>query len=351
MTILFVILAILLLGILIVVHELGHFLSARALKIAVKEFSVGFGPALKQWKGKKHGTLFSLRGIPLGGYCAFYDDETDEMTEDDPRRYASARVWKRMIVVVAGAAMNVLLAFVLAVVLHLGYSMVATQPYVESVVPGYPAAEAGIQAGDILRYANDTEIGYGDAGSMSAVIDTLAEGETVTLIVERGGEEITIPGILPVFDADAGRGLIGVGVRAGENITLGQSITAAWDSCVYASTAITESLGALIFRGEGASDVTGPVGVVQIVAEQTREGGLSMYLSLAVLISINLGIINLLPIPGLDGSRFLFLLAEAIRRKPVDRRVESAVHMVGFVLLFGLMILFTFRDIGRLFGG
>ena len=125
----------------------------------------------------------------------------------------------------------------------------------------------------------------------------------------------------------------------------------AWESCVYASTAIAESLGKLIFRGEGAEDVSGPVGVVQLIAEQTQSGGAYMYLSLAVLISINLGLINLLPIPGLDGSRLLFLLAEAIRRKPIDKRVEGTIHMVGFALLFGLMILFTFRDIQRIFGG
>ncbi|MFH1879855.1 MAG: M50 family metallopeptidase [Bacillota bacterium] len=350
MTIFFVLLAILLLGLLIVAHELGHFLTARALQIAVKEFSVGFGPKLKQWKSKSRDTVYSLRGIPLGGYCAFYDDETDELTKDDPRRYAAAPVWKRMLVVVAGSVMNVLLAFVLAVVLQAGFGAAAAQPKIDAVVAGSPAAEAGITAGDVLLYAGNAEIALGDAAGLSAAVDALGEGEPLILTVVRGGEELTLS-VLPQYSPAEGRKLIGVSVIAYTRPTVVQAVSGAWDSCVYASTAIAQSLGRLIFHGEGAQDVSGPVGVVQIIAEQTQAGGAYMYLSLAVLISINLGLLNLLPIPGLDGSRFLFLLAEAVRRKPVNRKLESAIHMAGFALLFGLMILFTFRDIRRLFGG
>lgn len=350
MTIFFVLLAMLLLGVLIVVHEYGHFISARALGIPVKEFSVGFGPKLRQWKSKKRDTVFSLRGIPLGGYCAYYDEDADTLEKGDPRRFNAAPVWKRMIVVVAGSLMNILLAFVLAVVLHLGYGVLAAQPRVEAVVPGSPAAQAGILPGDVMLRAGDSEIIFGDAGSLSAAVDLLAEGETLALTVERDGAELTLS-VIPQYDEAEGRKLIGVSVVAFTRPNVIQSIQGAWESCVYASTAIAQSLGRLIFHGEGAEDVSGPVGVVQIIAEQTRSGGAYMYLSLAVLISINLGLVNLLPIPGLDGSRILFLLAEAVRRKPVNKRVESAVHMVGFALLFGLMILFTFRDIRRLFGG
>ncbi len=350
MTILFVLPAILLLAILIVVHELGHFLTARALNIAVKEFSVGFGPKLKQWKRKGSDTVYSLRGIPLGGYCAFYDEDSDTLDESDPRRFMAAAVWKRMLVVLAGSVMNIVLAFVLAVVLHAGYGYVAAQPAVDSVTAGSPAALAGLQPGDVLLAAGDTEITFGDAASLSAAVDSLADGETLTLTVSRAGETQTVS-LVPQYDAAEGRRLIGVSIIAYTRPTFGQAVQGAWESCVYASTAIAKSLGDLIFHGEGADEVSGPVGVVQIIAEQTRSGGMYMYLSLAVLIAINLGIVNLLPIPGLDGSRFLFLLAEAVRGRPVNRKLEGAVHMVGFALLFGLMILFTFRDIGRLFGG
>lgn len=350
MTILFVLLAILLLGILITVHELGHYLSARALKIAVKEFSVGFGPKLWQRKSAKTDTMYSLRSIPLGGYCAFYDEDTETLPAEDPRRYNAAAAWKRMIVVIAGATMNILLAFLLAIVLHLSYSALPVQPYITDVEPGTPAYTAGIQPGDRIVAVEGQAIAEGDINALSAAIETLAEGEAVTLTLQRGEDTVTVS-VIPLYSEAEGRPLIGVGLRAGERLTAGQAVQGAWDSCVYASTLILKSLGQLIFHGEGAQDISGPVGVVQVIAEQTRSGGLYMYLNLAILISINLGLINLLPIPGLDGSRFLFLIAEAIRRKPVNRRVEGTIHMIGFMLLFGLLILFTFRDIARIVGG
>ncbi|MBN1777271.1 MAG: RIP metalloprotease RseP [Clostridiales bacterium] len=350
MTIVFILLAILLLGLLIVVHELGHFLSARAQGIAVKEFSVGFGPKLRQWKGKKRDTVYSLRGIPLGGYCAFYDDEADKLEPDDPRRYNAAPVWKRMIVVVAGSVMNIILAFILAVVLHMAYGAVAVQPRIAEVTANSPAAAAGILPGDVLLQVNGQDLAPGDAAGLSEEVDTLENGVPMTLVVERGGEEITLS-VVPRYDTAEGRSLIGVIIMGYVRPSFFQAVDGAWESCVYASTVIAQSLGQLIFHGEGAGDISGPVGVVQVIAEQTRSGGLYMYLSLAILISINLGIINLLPIPGLDGSRFLFLAAEAVRRKPINRRVESIIHMIGFTLLFGLLILFTFRDVQRIFGG
>jgi regulator of sigma E protease len=244
----------------------------------------------------------------------------------------------------------VLLAFVLAVVLHLSYGLLPAQPALEAVTAGSPAAEAGLLPGDVLLRAGDTELAVGDAAGISTAIAALAQDEALQLIVNRNGAELTFS-VTPRYDETEARSLIGVSVIAYTRPTVFQAIGGAWDSCVYASTAIAKSLYRLIFHGEGAADVSGPVGVVQLIAEQTQAGGVYMYLNLAILIGINLGIINLLPIPGLDGSRFLFLVAEAVRRKPVNRKVEAAIHMAGFVLLFGLMILFTFRDIGRLFGG
>ena len=157
--------------------------------------------------------------------------------------------------------------------------------------------------------------------------------------------------LTPTLDAAEQRGRIGVIVRAYAPLPSGQVIPAAWNSCVYASTAILDSLGKLVTTGEGAQDAAGPVGVVQMVAEQTQKGGLEIFLNLAILISINLGLINLLPIPGLDGSRLVFMLIEVIRRKPISRRIESTVHLAGYALLLGLMIFFTFRDVGRIITG
>lgn len=350
MTILFVLLAILLLGLLIVAHELGHFLSARMLKISVKEFSVGFGPKLWQRQSKKTDTLYSLRAVPFGGYCAYFDEDADTLDKSDPRRFTAAPAWKRMIVVVAGAAMNILLAFVLAIALHLFYGMVPAQPSILEVVPGSPAAEAGILPGDVLLEVDGEAVESGDAGKLTDVINASDNCKGVIVTLSRGDGEHTLT-VTPQYDEAEDRRLIGVSVIAYTRPNVLEAIEGAWDSSVYASTVIVQSLGRLIFRGEGAEDVVGPVGTVQVIAEQVQTGGFYMFLSLAVLISINLGLFNLLPIPGLDGSRFLFLLAEAIRRRPVNRKLEGTIHMIGFALLIGLLLLFTFRDVRRIFGG
>lgn len=350
MTILYVLLAIVLLGVLITVHEFGHFIAARLTGIAVKEYSIGFGPKLFQWKSRKHDTLFTLRPIPMGGYCMFYGDETDPGGAEDPRAFDRAAVWKRMLTVFSGPLLNFVLAFILAVGLMAAYGVTVAQPYVENVEAGMPAQAAGLMPGDVLTAIGGQSLALGDAGALTAAIDKLAAGEGLTLSILRDGTPQTVT-VVPVFDAQAARYRIGIGVRAYAALPAGQVIPAAWQSCVYASTAILDALGKLITTGEGINETAGPVGLVQMVAEQTRTGGLEIFLNLAVIISINLGLMNLLPIPGLDGSRLVFMLIEVIRRKPVSRAVESTVHLAGYALLLGLMVFFTFKDVGRLFGG
>ena len=350
MTILYILLAIALLGVLITVHEYGHFIAARLTGIAVKEYSVGLGPKLLQWKSKKHETLFTLRPIPMGGYCMFYGDETDQQNADDPRAFDKAKVWKRMLTVFSGPLMNFVLAFVLAVALMAGYGYVVSQPYVADVEASMPAAEAGLQAGDELIAVDGQSIAVGDVTALTAAIEALPDGGSITLTVLRDGETLDLS-LTPVWDEAEQRDRIGIGIRAYASLPAGQIVPAAWNSCVYASTAILESLGKLVTTGEGASDAAGPIGVVQLVAEETQKGGLEIFLNLAVIISINLALINLLPIPGLDGSRLVFMLIEVIRRKPINRKIEATVHLVGYALLLGLMVFFTFRDVGRIITG
>ena len=350
MTILYVLLAIAMLGVLITVHEFGHFMVARLTGIAVKEFSVGFGPKLLQWQSKKHETLFTLRPIPLGGYCMFYGDETDQQNADDPRAFDKAAVWRRMLTVFAGPLMNFVLAFVVAIGLMAGYGYTVAQPSVETVEAGMPAEQAGMVVGDVLTQINGEAIAVGDAGALSSAIDNLPAGGSITLTVVRGQQEIPLT-LTPVYDAQTENYRIGIVIRAYAVLGVGQVIPAAWESCVRASTAILDALGKLVTTGEGAQDTAGPVGVISMVAEQTRQGGLEIFLYLGVLISINLGLMNLLPIPGLDGSRLVFMLVEMIRRKPINRKIETTVHLVGYALLLGLMIFFTFKDVGRLITG
>lgn len=354
MTILYVLLALVLLGLLISIHEFGHFASARLCGIPVKEFSIGFGPKLVQWHSRKHETVFSIRPIPLGGYCMFYgdtDDDPDGSMKDDPRSYANAPVWKRMISVFSGPLMNFVLAIITAIVLMAAYGVMVTSPFVSDVTPGSPAYEAGLLPGDVFVSVNGQSMAGQSAQTVSQAIGSLANGQDVTLTVSReDGEHPLI--IHPYFDEAENRYMIGITIQTGfDSLPAGQVLPAAWDTCKSASTAILQALGKMITTGEGLDQTAGPVGVVQMVAEQTRQGGLEIFLYLMVIISINLGLMNLLPIPGLDGSRLVFMVIEAIRRKPVSQRIESIVHLCGYALLLGLMIFCTYQDVLRLFTG
>lgn len=353
MTILYVLLAILLLGVLIMVHEWGHYMAARLCGIAVKEFSIGFGKPLWQRKSKKTETVFSLRPIPLGGYCMFYgdtDDDPEGVKKDDPRNYNNAAVWKRMISVVSGPLMNMVLAFVVAILLMALYGVTATSPLIAQVEDGMPAQAAGLQAGDVFVAVNRQDVENKAVQDVSDAIGAVSENAQVEITVLRDGQERSFT-IQPEYDSELERYRVGITIQQGyERLSAGQVVPAAWNVCREASVAIVKALGKLFTTGEGLDQTAGPVGVVQMVAEQTRQGGLEIYLYLIVLISINLGLMNLIPIPGLDGSRLVFMAIEAVRRKPVSQRVESMVHLCGYVFLFGFMLFFTFKDVLRLFG-
>ena len=352
MSILYVLLALVLLGVLITVHEFGHFAFSRLCGIPVKEFSIGFGPKLVQWKSKKHETLFSLRPIPLGGFCMFYgdtDDDPEGAMKDDPRNYNNAPVWKRMVSVVAGPGMNFVLAFVVAVLMLGVYGAVIDTPYIYDVSPGQPAEAAGLMAGDRFVSVEGADMTERTVMEVSEAIGSVAEGEAVSVTVLRDGEEKSFE-IQPVYDAAEGRYMIGIMIQQGyADMPFAQVIPAAWEMCAEASTAIVDALGKLVTTGEGLDQTSGPVGVVQLVAEQTQQGGMEIFLYLMVLISINLGLMNLLPIPGLDGSRLIFMIIEAVRGKPVEQRIEAYIHTAGYLLLLGLMVFFTFNDVVRLF--
>lgn len=353
MTIFYVLLALLLLGVLITVHEFGHFAAARLCGIPVKEFAIGFGPRLISWKSKKHETTFSVRPIPLGGFCMFYGDTDDDpdgsKMKDDPRNYSNAAVWKRMLSVISGPLMNFVLAFAVAIVLMILYGVTVSTPFVADIVQGQPAAQAGLLPGDAFVSVQGQDMTSATTAEVSAAIGDLSHGETVEITVLRDGEEKQFS-IQPVFDQAANRYMIGITIQQGyADLPGGMVIPAAWNMCQSATTVILDALGKLVTTGEGLDQTAGPVGVVQMVAEQTRQGGFEIFLYLTVIISINLGLMNLLPIPGLDGSRLVFMAIEAVRRKPVSQKVEAMIHLSGYALLLALMVFFTFKDVLRIF--
>ena len=363
-----ILVAILLLAILIIVHELGHFWAARMTGIQVVEFGVGFGPKILGWKSKKHGTNFVIRAIPLGGYNAFFGDEmgaekseeggeTKEPDPTDPRLFSNQNIWKRMFVVLMGPVMNFLLAFLLAT----GYywvngipTVIGVDPYISSVNAAGPAYEAGLQAGDIITEINGVNMLDGTSQTLLDTLGNYREGEPPLKVrVKRGDAEIETE-LTPAWNEEEERMMVGVYISGTyrtetEKVNLLQAAGASGEMCWQAAGMILRALKNLVTTGDGNEDTSGPVGIISVVSSQVRTGGFQAFLEMLISISINLGLMNLLPIPGLDGSRLVFGVIELIRGKPVPPEKENLVHMAGMVLLFGLMIVLTFRDVMRIF--
>ena len=358
MSVLYVLLAILLLAILIVVHEMGHFWAARWMKIDVREFSVGFGPKLVSWKSKKYDTQFAVRGIPLGGYCAFYgEDETAQIDRTDPRLFGNHSVWKRLFVILMGPMMNFLLAFVLAT----GYywiggigTVAGVDPYISEVMAAGPAYRAGLKSGDVIEEINGRNMLDGTMDTLLQTIATWKEGEAPLVMTVRRGEETLTLEMSPEWDETDEKMRLGVMVGGRYRMEIRPTdfpgaVRESWNLCWYASGAILSALKNLVTTGEGFDQTSGPVGIISIVSTEVRAGGFQAFVELLITISINLGLMNLLPIPGLDGSRLLFGLIEAVRRKPVKPEREAMVNLIGMGLLFAFMIFLTFRDVMNLF--
>ena len=336
----YVVLALVLLGVLIIAHEFGHFLAARLCGIEVVEFSMGMGPLLLK-KRCRRGTQFSVRLLPIGGFCQFYGEDEER---DDPRAFNRQKLWKRALTVASGPLMNFLIAIV---VIALYMSLLG----LESIVPRVaeieePAMSAGLEVGDEIISVNGQQVS--DTGMIAQAISQSA-GKTVELVVLREGEFVELS-IEPFLDEELGRYRVGMTFAVERvRVPLPKSVPFA---CAYGAEsvrAILDALVGILSSGQGAEQVTGPVGTVAGISDMTQEGGIDVYLQLLAMVSVNLGVMNLLPIPGLDGSRLLFLLAEAIRRKPVRRELEGAIHAAGLILLMGLMVVLTYKDIVQIF--
>lgn len=342
--ILYWIFAILLLGIVIILHELGHFQVARWTGIKVMSFGIGFGPKLWSHTGKD-GVLYVVRLLPIGGYCRYYGE--DEKVENDRDAFYRQPVWKRAASTIAGPLMNLLTAVLAFFVLYAFIGFPINIPAVGDVMPDSPAMEAGLLPGDKFVEVNGSEI-----KTVEDVQNQIAGAgaSPVSVVVERGGARESITITPRVIDAEAGRPQIGIWFGKG-NMRLGiaESARYAFTDTKGTVVAMFNFLKNLVTRGEGVGDMVGPVGTIQLVRQETETGGLTSYMAMLAMISVNLGFFNLLPIPGLDGSRLLFLAVEAVRRKRIDPNKEGLVHLVGIVLLLLLMLPVYVRDIIKLF--
>lgn len=353
MTILF---AILLFSLLIFVHELGHFITAKLSGIQVNEFAMFMGPAI--WKKQIGETLYSIRCIPIGGYCAMEGEDEDT---DDPRSFQKAAWWKRLIVLVAGSAMNFIAGLLILLIIYLPAQQFIT-PVISQIEPGCAlAGEKGIQVGDrILELDGEKIYVQGDFSTILA----LNGGDVHDLVLERNGERVVLNDFLMEkreFTDPDGTTSMRYGFSFSiEDATLSDKLSYVWNTAMDTVRMVRLSFQMLFTGKAGFSDLSGPVGIVSQmseVAEQSETTAIAIMnlLSFGSFLAINLAVMNLLPIPALDGGRVVALLVttaiESVTHKKIDPKYEGYLHGAGMVLLLGLMAIVMFKDIFVLFRG
>lgn len=348
--------AVVVLGFLIIVHEFGHFIVAKRSGVGVLKFSVGFGPRLI---GRTvNGTQYVLSAIPLGGYVKMVGEDPNATEPVDPRiSFSHQNVWKRVAIVVAGPAFNLVFAFLAftAVLAIYGQRVPTGLAKVGGVMPDMPAARAGLEAGDVVTAVGDRPINTWD--ELSAAIRA-SGGAPVRVVLDRHGERVeatVAPESKPdknIFGEVVGEAYV-IGIERGyEQVRVGP-ITAVVDGARQTIWWIGTLILSVIKILQGripAQDIGGPILIVQAAGQQAQIGFESLLLFTAV-ISINLGILNLLPIPILDGGHLLFFLVEAVMRRPLDVRHREIAQQVGLVILIALMAFAFYNDILRVIGG
>lgn len=329
-------------GLLILVHELGHFITAKSVGMRVDEFAIGFGPKLIS---KRIGeTVYSLRIIPLGGFNKIAGMDPDE--EQDERSFSAKPIWARMLVIVAGSAMNLILPVILLFIVFVsaGIDTPSTQPIIGKIFPDKPAAIAGLQPGDKILSVDGKPIEVW--GDFVSVIHSNA-GTNLTITYSRGTEQNKTVMLTPEYDEKTNRGIIGVmpiiqkyqpGIIESIGLAVKQTLFVAQSMIIGIAEMIT---------GKAAADVAGPIGVAQMAGEVAQLGIIPL-LQFAAFLSINLGLINLLPVPVLDGGHVVTLAVEGLRGKPLNRNQMQFIQMIGFALLMLLFAVATFKDISRL---
>ncbi|MEG1560108.1 MAG: M50 family metallopeptidase [Clostridia bacterium] len=349
-TVVSILVSVVVLGILVFVHELGHYAVGRFFKFSIVEFSLGMGP--KILKKEKNGILYSIRAFPIGGMCQFYGEDEGATTE---KSFNSHNVWQRIAVIVAGPLMNILFAIILAIISLTAYGDVKAIALPHPIIAEAPEAngaayKAGLIVKDEIIAINGAEITTSEE-LITAVRSVTGDSLTMTVVREGQTMDFTVNGI---YDASLGYNRIGTSISDATTERISYSF---FEACGQAFTYIGDVFSEMIkffgmlFSGQVASgDVMGPVGTVSIIGQAVRLG-FEVVLRIAILLSINLGIFNILPFPALDGGRLAFLLFEAVFKKRLPPEKEGLVHLIGLVILFGLIIFITFNDIMRIING
>lgn len=328
-------------GLLVFVHELGHFITAKMTGMRVDEFAIGFGPKVVSYKYGE--TLYSWRIIPLGGFNKIAGMDPDE--EQDERSFNAKSIPARMLVIVAGSTMNFVLPILLFMTIFLssGIDTPSNSPVVGNVFPERPAAQAGLSLGDRILAVNEQEI---VSWREFVNIVQVNAGNKLSLRYQHNGEVKTAV-VIPEYDEKSNRGIIGVMPQIEKHHP---GFSEAFGLAVKQTYAVANSMVvgiAQMITGKVAAEVAGPIGVAQMAGEVAQLGFIPL-LQFAAFLSINLGLINLLPVPMLDGGHLVTLAVEGVRGKPLDKRHMQFIQMIGFALLMLLFLVATFKDISRL---
>lgn len=335
--------AILFFGVIILIHELGHFTVAKLSGIKVNEFAIGMGPKLLSFgKGE---TKYSLRLIPMGGYVQMEGE--DEASEDE-RAFNQKPVWKRFLVVIAGAVMNIILGLVLVAILLTQQNLIGTTQ-IAGFHENASSQSSGLQEGDVITHINGTSV-WSDR-DISFLMARDRDG-VIDFTVKRDGQKTELKNVkFDTREVDGQTVITFDFIIIGENKTFWNVLKTSFLETASMARLVWLSLFDLVTGRFGLSDLAGPVGTVSVIAEATTSGGFLNALSLMAFITINIGVFNLLPIPGHDGGRLFFLIIEGIRRKPINPKREGMIHAIGLVLMFALIAVVTFNDILRLIRG
>jgi len=338
-----IVLALIVFGVLIFIHELGHYLTARMFKVAIKEFSIGMGPKLISRPSKKTGIVYSVRALPIGGFVSMVGEDEESFDENALNRKP---VWQRMIINVAGAFMNLLLGVLIMSVLVVSSPSLGSTTISRFTGANALSEQSGLKVGDTITKVGKTNVHI----SYDLVYEIMQKGtEPLDITVIRNGEKTVIEDV--VFPTMSDSGVL-FGKADFKVTTEDKTIVSVAKHAFYQSFAsiklIWQSLIDLVTGKYGVEQMSGPVGVTTAIGEAVDSGSTDLAY-LAALISLNLGIFNLLPIPALDGGRLVFLIIELIRRKPIKPTYEAYVHFVGIVVLMLLMLFVTYNDIVKLF--
>lgn len=336
----YAVIMVLVFGVLIFVHEFGHFFTARRCGVAIKEFAVGMGPTLFSWKSKKYDTKYALRLLPIGGFVSMVGEDEDS---EDENAFCNKSVFKRMIIVAAGAIMNLILGFVLMMTLVL-----LQGPIGSTVVSEFnegAVSSSQLQVGDEVVKVDGVSVHSGN----ELLYEIMYQGhEPIDLLVKRDGQKVLLEDV--VFNTVEEQGTL-FGIMDFKVLQESRSFPNLVKQTFFRSIStvkmVYDSLIGLVSGRFGLDAVSGPIGVAGAVGDAAKSS-YNSFIYIVAILTINLGVVNMLPFPGLDGGRFIILIIEGVRKKPLNRNVEAYINFAGLIILLAFMVFISFKDILKL---